>query len=182
MASKNFADDYETVITTDEKGKEVKTAVYRGRYFETENSEDHLKNFKRICILIIIAMVTMHVVGGMIANRGMYQFYIGLPYVLAFFPMLYLAEGVLRLPKTKKKYRRDEIGHSFEQMKTAGYALLAILGVGILGEAAYLIFYPAHEKIDVEILYLLIEIVVFAEMFFITRMQKKIKIVESPGS
>jgi len=34
MAAKKYADDYDTVVTADEKGRERKKAVYHGEYMK----------------------------------------------------------------------------------------------------------------------------------------------------
>jgi hypothetical protein len=176
MARKKFADDYETVTNIDDKGNEKHTAVYRGNYFEVENSKEQIARFKRSCLLLLVGILTMHVGAGFIGNKGMYQFYIGLPYVLAFFPLLYLAEGILRLPKEKRKYRRDEIGHSYDQIKTASAILLCVLAVGVLGEMLFLFFFSTPDLKVLEYPFLAIEVLVAAEVFLIISKQRQFKI------
>ena len=114
---KRYADDYETIITEDADGREKKTAVYRGSYYEIPVDEQHLLRFRRNNFLLLAVIIQLHVGGGFIANRGMYQFYIALPYVLLFLPLYYMVAGALRLPKKKRKFRRDEIGLSFDRIR-----------------------------------------------------------------
>ncbi len=182
MAFNRYADDYETVITIDDKGNEKKTAVYRGPYFEMENTEKQLVLFKRLCLVLTVAIVLIHVASGFLANLGMYQFYIGLPYVIAFFPLVYLMDGILRLPNKKRKYRRDEVGFSFDQIKTSTYALLALLGICVIGEA---IFIFTHSSIDTgwrEILFLAFEALGTVGAFFLTRMRAQFNLKITEGS
>ena len=158
MAKKQFADDYETVITTDEKGNEKKSAVYRGEYFKLSLDEEGLGKFKRSAFLLLIAIVVFHVGGGFVNNRGMNQFYVALPYVSAFFPMVYLAMSLLRLPKAKPQYRRDEIGLSLGRMKTSSYILLIFLLLSVLGEIAYFLFFAQGDQNLLELLFLALAI------------------------
>jgi hypothetical protein len=176
MAKNKYADDYETVISIDEKGKEKRTTVYRGKFFELENSEEQITRFKRSCLLFLIGILTLHVAAGFIGNQGMYQFYIGLPYVLVFFPLLHMAEGIFRLPREKRKYRRDEIGHSYDQIKTASTILLCVVAVGVLGELIFILFFSTTDQKMLEYPYLALEALVTAEVFFIFSKQKQFSV------
>lgn len=174
MATKRYADDYETVITTDEKGNEKKTAVYRGEYFEISLDEAGLTNFKRKCLMLLATIILLHISGGFIDNQGMYQFYVALPYVTAFFPLLYLAVAILRLPNEKRNYRRDEVGFSFDRVKTSSYILIVLMGFGILGEIVYLLAFSSGQVNSLELLYLLLEVCSAAAVYVIIILQRKI--------
>jgi len=90
MAAKKYADDYENVITTDEKGQERKKAVYRGEYYEVALDARQIKTFRNQSLALAIAILILHVVGGFIGNLGMYEFYVSLPYVFAFLPLYFI--------------------------------------------------------------------------------------------
>lgn len=177
MATKRYADDYETVITTDEKGNEKKTAVYRGEYFEISLDEEGFARFKRNCLLLLATIIVLHISGGFVNNPGMNQFFVGLPYVTAFFPLLYLALAILRLPGKKRKYRRDEIGLSFDRMKTTGFILLILLGMGVLGEIAFVLFTSMGDQALLEFLYLSIAVLTSATVFLLITLQRQITIL-----
>lgn len=176
MATKRYADDYETVITQDEKGNEKKSAVYRGDYFEFDIDEESIVRFRRNCFLLLTLIIATHVSGGFVDNQGMYQFYVALPYVIAFFPLLYLATGVLRLPKEKRKYRREEIGLSFDRMKTTSNVLVILLGIGVLGEIIFLLFVSAGEQGMLEYLYLAFEAIAAAAVYILIRLARQIHV------
>jgi len=114
--------------------------VYRGDYFEFSLNAEGIVRFRRNCFWLLAAIVIFHISGGFVGNRGMYQFYVALPYVIAFFPLIYMVMGVFLLPKEQRKYRRDEIGLSFGRMKTASIVLLILIGSGVLGEIIFLLF------------------------------------------
>jgi hypothetical protein len=176
MFTKKFSDDYETVVIRDDEGREKKIAVYRGDYFELVLDEAGIRNFRRNSFLLLVAVAVFHISGGFINNQGMYQFYIVLPYVLAFFPLLYLIAGVLRLPKEKRKYRRDEIGLSFDRMKINSRVLLIFLGIGVLGEIMFIFFVSNSDQLLLECLYLALEMSTAAAVYFLIHLQRKIRV------
>ena len=176
MVKKRYPDDYETVVTADEEGRERKKAVYRGDYFEFTLDQDGLLNFRRKCFLLLAAIAGLHFASGFVNSQGMYQFYVALPYVLAFFPLMYMAAGIFRLPKEKRQYRRDEIGLSFERVKTTSHVLLFLLGIGILGEIAFLLFLSIQDQRTMEYLYLALQLLTAATAYFLICLQKQILI------
>lgn len=176
---KRYADDYETVVTTDEKGNEKKSVVYHGDYFELSIDESGIIHFRRIAFLHLFAILLLHLISGFINNQGMNQFYVGFPYVLAFFPLLYLAAGIMRLPRVKKKYRREEVGLSFERMKTASVVFALLLGVGLIGEVVFILFFSAKGAVMTEYWYLFVEVLVFSATYLLIRLQRRILIQAS---
>lgn len=174
---KRYADDYDIEVIEDEKGREKKIAVYHGKYFEVESNQRQLIAFKRILILLFFVMIGLHITNGFVANPGMYQFYVALPYAASFLPMYYLISGILRLPKEKRGFRRDEIGLSFDRLKKAGKALLIILGIGAIGEIVFLIFF-ATGAMGREVLYLTLTLMELAAVFIILYLRKQQKIIE----
>jgi hypothetical protein len=173
---KKYTDDYETVITMDEKGHEKQLTVYRGGYFEVALDEQGMVNFKRTCIILLALIIIMHVGGGFVGNRGMYQFYVALPYVFAFFPLLYMAAGVFRLPKEKRTYRRDEIGLSFNRIKTASIILMVCLGIGVIGEITFLLLFSVGDQGVLEYLYLALETLAAAALYIFINLQRPISV------
>ncbi len=126
---KKYSEDYEIVVTKDENSRERETAVYRGDYFDVTFTVGEIAKYKILSVLLLALTIVFHVGAGFIDNPGMYKFFVALPYVFAFFPLLYLALGIFHLPGETRKYRRDEIGLSFDRIKTTSRVLLIFLGV-----------------------------------------------------
>lgn len=173
---KRYADDYKVVIKEDEKGREKKTAVYDGKFFDITVDEPYLLKFRRAGMILLALIVIIHVAGGFIANPGMYAFYVAIPYVGAFLPLYYIATGIFRLPKKKRKYRRDEVGLSFQRVKKASLALLILLGIGVIGEIVFMIWF-AKESLNLEWIYLGVQAVGAAIVYGLVRYQKPIQVV-----
>jgi hypothetical protein len=176
VVMKRYTDDYETVYSKDEKGNEKKIAVYHGKYFVLSLDERGILQFRRNCFLILAAIVILQISGGFVANPGMYQFYVALPYVLAFFPLLFMAVGIFRLPKEKRKFHRDEMELSFNRLKTSSIILIILLGTGVLGELAYLFFFSNGIRSVLETVYLMIEAFAIAAVYFIIALQRQIHV------
>jgi hypothetical protein len=181
MAAKRYSDDYENVITIDKDGKEKKEAVYRGKYYEFVLDKLSLVKFKRIGLVFLALVAALHIGGGCVANKGMYMFAVALPYVIAFFPLLYAIAGALRLPSEERKFRRDEVGLSFERMKISNIALLICIGCGLLGEIAFLLFMNSEPSMFSEYLYLGLETLVAVVVYFLMRIQGRIHVREISG-
>jgi hypothetical protein len=174
---KKYADDYDLVITEDEKGREKKKAVYRANYFKIDISLGELKTFKRKAIVLLIAIALLHFGAGFVANLGMYAFYVVLPYVISFLPLYYMGSGILRLPKEIREYRRDEVSLSFERLKKSAIFVLAILGVGAIGEIVYIITFTNWGSIR-EFLYLGLALLEIILVYVLLRLRNKINIKE----
>ena len=175
MVMKKYVDDYETKINEDEEGKQVKEVVYTGDYFELSVDEADLKKFKRNCLLLLAAIILLHVGAGFIANQGMYTFYVSLPYVFVFLSLYFTALGILRLPQKTQNLHRDEIGLSFDRMRTASKFLLVLLVASVIGEIIYLIFFSSGGLFR-ESLFLILEAFAGAAAFVLIQSQKAIKV------
>lgn len=173
---RKYKEDYETLVTTDESGREKTELVYRGPYFEINNGEEDLIKFKKHGLLLITVIVFAHIIGGFLNNRGMYQLYVALPYVIAFFPLIYLIEAVIRLPKKKRPYRRDEIGRSFDRLKTSSFVFLALAGGGVLGEIVFLLIGSGGDLVVQDFFYLMVELLAAAAIYILIQMQRKIHV------
>jgi len=174
---KRYADDYEIQVVKDEKGRDKKVAVYRGNFFEVNLDEKQLILLRKRSILLFLIVVALQIAGGFVANRGMYAFYVALPYVFAFLPLYYLGTGIFRMPTRKRKYHREEVGLSFERAKKANRFLLIILGVGVIGEIIYLIFFSQDGR-SLEWLFLGSLLLTAGFSYCLYRLLKSIQVTE----
>ena len=174
MAAKKYADDYENVFTTDEKGRERKKAVYRGEYYEVDLDAKQIKAFRNQSLALAVAILILHMVGGFIGNLGMYEFYVSLPYVFAFLPLYFIFSGALRIPNEKRKYHRDEIGLSYNHMKNAGTVLLILLLIAVVGEGIFILLSENALEGGTEYLFLGLEIAAAGLAFLFFRLQKRV--------
>lgn len=171
---KTYADDYETIVVQDENGNEKKAAVYRGEYFSVDLDEAGILRFRRCSLLFLAAIVVLQIIAGCVGNKGMYQFYIAFPYILAFIPIWIVGVSAFRLPKEKRKFQRDEIGLSINRMKTASVVLLIALVIGLIGEVIFLLLNPTDSKDAVEFLFLGLQGFEALAVLFFIRLQRQV--------
>jgi hypothetical protein len=173
MSIRKYLTDYQTVTTIDENGREKRSVVYHGPFFETSLDPEAIGDLRKKSLLLLASTAALHIGIGFLDNPGMYLIFVALPYVLAFFPLIYLASGVLRLPKEIRKYRRDEIGYSFNQVKSASRFLLAFLAAGILGEVIFLIFISTRQQLITEILFLVLEVAALLAIILVIKIHNQ---------
>jgi hypothetical protein len=173
---KKYAGDYKVVFTMDEKGREKRGAVYKGKFFDLNLDEKALIKFRRTSLVLLALIVIIHVASGCVANQGMYAFFVAVPYIFVFLPLYFMTTGILRLPKTKRKYRRDEIGLSIKRVKKASIAIFILLCVGVVGEIIFLIWF-ADENSALEWIYLTTQALGAVVAYFQVHIQKPIQVI-----
>lgn len=181
MVMKRYADDYENIITTDENGNEKKVPVYRGKYYQVSLDTEGLARYKKNILLVLAAILVFHIAAGFVGNPGMYRLYVALPYVIALAPLYNAATGVLRVPREVRKYRRDEVGLSFERIKTAVFFLTGVLAAGLLGEIIFLLTSTTEAGRGLEYIYLSLESLAVGATFFAIQLQKNARVQVCAG-
>ncbi|HEY9121552.1 MAG TPA: hypothetical protein VIM80_01015 [Brevefilum sp.] len=177
---RKYADDYEIVYEDDGKGGEKKTARYIGQYFEIDVDQPALVRFKRTSLILTVIILLLHIAGGFISNRGMYAFYIVLPYVFTFLPLYFLVDSVLRIPKEKRALRRDEAELSFDRMKKSSIFLLIFLAMVAVGEIIFLLFFT-DDRNNLEFLFLSLESFAVVAAYWMLRLQNLINVKKKEG-
>ena len=173
---RKYVKDFKVVIEEDEKGRERRSAVYAGKYFDVSLDETELKKFRRISIILLVLIIAAHFAGGSVANQGMYAFYVAVPYVIAFLPLYFMTTGILRMPKTKRKYRRDEVELTFKRIKKSSIALFVLLCLGVVGEIIYLIWFTEGNNL-LEWIYLAVEVITAAIAYIQIHVQRPVKVI-----
>ncbi len=170
---RKYSKDFKIEVVKDKNGREKTKAVYYGPYFEVSLDEKELHYYKLTGFLFLLVIGVIHVGAGFAANLGMYQFYVALPYVAVFLPLFYLALGIFHIPHEKRSYRRDEVGLSFDQIRTSSVGLLITLGLGILGEIAFLVFAFAGNQTNPDFMFLALEVGAAIAAYFFFRIQRR---------
>lgn len=172
---RKYADDYEVVGTEDEKGRVKKAAKYIGDYYEVNIESQDLVKFRRIALLLMVIILGLHIGAGFAGNQGMYRFFVALPYVFVFLPLYFFASGILRLPKEKRPFRRDEVELSLIRTKKANGFLIVLLSLVVVGELIFLIGFSKGGQ-SLEILFLILEAVAAIAAYLLWRYQRSISV------
>ena len=173
---RRFKDDYELIHTVDDKGRQKTRAEYRGAYYQISLAEPELRRLRWGSLLLLCGITALHTLGGFVNNHGMQQFYIVIPYAICFFSIYFLGESILRMPKQKRDYRRDEVELSFKQAKTASKILLVLLALISLGELLFLLFFAAPEARLTEVFFLSAEAISTFLAYFLMRSNSALNI------
>lgn len=139
MGLRKYVKDYDNVVKIDNRGREVFEPVYKGQYYRVNFNDQELKVLKRTLLLISVGVLAVLIAAGFIQTGGTYYIYVGAPYALSFFPVMYLIIAALRLPLEKRQYRRDEAELTFGRVKTSTMILLVLLIATSLGQIVFLL-------------------------------------------
>ncbi|MBP7197268.1 MAG: hypothetical protein KBA05_07660 [Anaerolineaceae bacterium] len=138
---KKYDSDYKTILSINKKGEQVRTYEYQGDYYKLPFDSAQMRKFKILFMLTLAGVILAHILGGVINNPGMRNFYVAIPYAFAALPIFNLFRSGIRLPIEDRKYRREEIGVTYERFTNHSLFLLIALGACILGEVVYLVFF-----------------------------------------
>ena len=141
MGIRKYIKDYKTILSVNEEGEQIRTYEYQGDYFRLPFGVDQMRKFKYIFLLALAGIIITHVIGGFVNNPGMRNFYVVIPYVLAFLPIFNLLRSGVRLPVEERIYRREEIGVTYERFSNHSLVLLIALGVCLAGEVVFLLLF-----------------------------------------
>lgn len=154
MTSKKYIKNYDLVEAEDDKGRVKKTVVYHGDYFHLNYEESQIKKFKWEFILLFVALLALHISAGLVNNPGLNQLYTALPYTASFFPLIFLAAGILRIPYKKGPYRIEEVDLSYQRIVNTSRFYMILMGIGVLGILIYLIFVSNGQTLGREAIYI----------------------------
>ena len=159
---KKYIKDYKTILSVNEKGEQIRTYEYQGDYFKLPYSSAQMQKVKINFLLVLSGIVLAHIAGGIMNNPGTRQFYVAIPYVLTFLPIFNLLRSGIRLPVEERKYRREEIGVTYERFNNHSLILLIFLGICLAGEVIFLLFFSEGSPAASEYYFLAAELVALA--------------------
>ena len=180
MGIRKYVNDYKTILSVNENGKQIRTYEYQGDYFKLPFSNAQMQKFKIIFLLVLFGVRAAHIAGGFMNNAGMRQFYVAIPFVLTFLPIFNLLRSGIRLPVEERKYRREEIGVTYERFSNHSLILLIMLGVCLAGEVVFLLFFSNGSPAMSEYYFLVVELGALALGLLIFFNIKKIVITRTP--
>lgn len=179
MSMRKYVNDYETILSVNEKGEQIRTYEYRGDYFNLPFSQPEMRKLKITFLVLLAGTILAHIVSGLLNNDGMRRFYVALPYALVFLPLFNLLRSGIRLPVEERNYRRDEIGVTYERFTNHSLILLITLGLCLLGEMVYLLFFNGKKPVQLEFIFLAVELTALALGFISYERLKKVVITKA---
>lgn len=162
MGMKKYINDYKTNLSVNEKGEQIRTYEYQGDYFKLPFSTAQMQKYKTTFLLLLAGIIIAHIAGGFVNNTGMRKFFVAIPYAFTFLPIFNLIRSGIRLPVEERKYRREEIGVTYERFTNHSMILLIILGACLAGEAFFLLFFSNGGLVASEFYFLAAELAALA--------------------
>lgn len=183
VSRKKYINAYQNVIDYDEEGREKHSLVYLGEYFEVDLDQEGLRRFRLTQVFLFVAVLLIHIGLGFLNHAGGRVLYVAVPYAIAFFPLLYWAFGVFRMPSKKQEFRQEHIGLSFDRVKNMSLTTAIAAGITALGMLIFIILFR-NTSVWIELLFLLGEIIVLCLAIYAHVLSKKLKItkIEKPQS
>lgn len=177
MSRKKYINAYQNVIDYDEQGREKHSLVYLGEYFDVNLDQKGLQRYRTLQVLLFVGALLAHLVPGFLNHAGGRILYVAVPYAIVFFPMLYWAFGVLRLPLKKQEFRLEHIGLSFNRVKSMSLTVAIGAGLCVLGMLIFLVFSKTN-NLWMEFVFLFGEIVALCLAIYAHLLSKKLKIIK----
>ncbi|MBP5271032.1 MAG: hypothetical protein ILO42_08760 [Clostridia bacterium] len=137
MLGGKYTKDYRLENTVDEKGRQVTTAVYVGRYYVFSASGDEVRR-GRIAILLSAAAAAVFMLCGLLFydNRGFAsQYYTIVPFFVCVFPLMYLFFGVNSAFAFTGGYTREKKDHTGDRIAKCSFLGMLFSGAALAGIA-----------------------------------------------
>lgn len=157
--SKKFKDDFTLTTEVDERGNSRRVSTYIGPVFDLDIDQASLNRLKVLAAFLYIGGLASHLAAGFLPHSASYQWYVSIPYALAYLPIGLLGFALLRLPKETQNLGRYQTETSFTRGRIM--ALLA-LGLSIFSAAGMALFMLLSKKslaAQPDYQYLLLEII-----------------------
>lgn len=132
QSAMKYADDYETVLVENEKGKVRKKTVYKGVWFFVRNDlkETRLLTVSSLLLAVLAFLSTLSL--EFLSYGSQRCPFVSIPQAVALFPGLYAVMGTLELPYKRKPMERNRYMHGIIRMCRAGAVGAVLLCVALV--------------------------------------------------
>lgn len=172
MARRKYLQDYEIITKPDKQGRETAKLEYCGDFYEVLFHKGSLSSYRNISLLVLLLTLALHVYAGFINNDGMRQFYVLIPYAIAYLPYFNFSAGIINIPGRQPAYRRDQIELSFKRIRSANFYLVVLLTTIVVSECVYLLFFTSGVNLHLDHLFLLLELLAAVALWMYARVHK----------
>lgn len=135
MITNKYAQDYRLENRIDAKGRTVTKAVYIGKYYTFEKSEEEVRSGRTVLLIAGIAAVVMLALGLAVYNNKGFaaQYYTLVPFLLCAFPLIYLAIALYSILTFKEKCTREQRDHIADRVAKCGFVGMLFSGISVVG-------------------------------------------------
>jgi MFS family permease len=163
--SKKFKDDFTLTTETDDQGHTRQVSTYIGSVFDLEINQASLNRLKVLATFLYVGGFASHVAAGFLQHSASYQWFVSIPYALAFLPIGLLGFALVRLPKETQNLRRYQTEASFTRGCTMAIFALGLIWLSAVGLALFVLLNGGSLTARPDYLYLFLEI--FSSIMFL---------------
>jgi hypothetical protein len=172
--SKKFKDDFTLTTEIDDRGRSRQVSTYVGALFDLEINQTSLDHLKIMAALLYIIGLASHVGAGFLQHSASFQWFVSLPYVLAFLPIGLLGFALVRLPKDTQNLKRYQTEASFMRGRIMAIFAIGLIWLNAVGLAVFVLVNGGSLTSRPDYLYLFLEI--FSSIMFLILFKKLIQV------
>jgi|GEM_PF-2628696 len=163
--SKKFKDDFSLKTETDDQGRTRQVSTYIGSVFDLEINQASLNRLKILAAFLYMGGFASHVAAGFLQHSASYQWFVSIPYTLAFLPIGLLGFALVRLPKETQNLARYQTEASFTRGRMMTLFILGLIWLNSAGLVLYMLFNGRSFTARPDYLYLFLEM--FSSIMFL---------------
>ena len=166
---KKYKLDYRVETELHENKKPTKQIIYTGTYYYFSILEAEKKKTIKKQFFLTITILCFFLIGGMLNNGGSRMFYIVLPYICLFLPIVYLLMGVVNFITTPPKMEFGTYDKSIMRIKRTSKGIKWISSYVFIGNCIFLISQGKDLDWFSESTFLFINAMMFIQSFLLNK-------------
>ena len=176
MMSRKLKDDFTLSDEVDERGNSRRVSTYIGPVFDLDIDQRRLNQLKVLAAFLYIGGLASHLAAGFLPHSASYQWYVSIPYAVAFLPIGLLGFALLRLPRETHNLGRYQTEASFTRGRLYTLFAAGLAFFSAAGLALYLLLNRKPFASQSDFLYLLLEIFVLIMFFSLSARLNQVRI------
>jgi hypothetical protein len=151
---KKYYKDYKLVSRILQNGKLGQEIEYTGRHYICRLDKEELRKKKIYCLTLALCSDIALIGVGILNTSGSRVFYVALPYVCLFFPVVFCFMGAVRFITSGDRLEYAAYDRSVNRLRKSAVGQVILSGMAVAGDLCYLFFGKDREEILKEIIYL----------------------------
>lgn len=135
---KRYLKDYISDSKITKNGRIANEVKYIGDYYEFQLEEKEYKKMRLILLGSTLLIFVLFLLAGLLNGDGSFKFYILMPYICIFLPLLFLLQGYLSTPRKRKQMEYAVYDRSYLKVKFSLVGLIAASSVTVLGDIVFI--------------------------------------------
>jgi c-di-AMP phosphodiesterase-like protein len=171
---KKYYKDYSTDAKETNNGKVTDEVKYTGDYYKYQLSNSEYKRMRTTILLVLVAFIILYVGLGFLNNSGSRCFYVLLPYICMFLPLVYLLRAYYRIPREVQKIEYAIYDKSYLRLKNSVVGMIATSITTALGDIIFIIRNASEIALSKEIIFFIANIMIAVISILLLRYHNRI--------